>query len=184
MSEFLERTVYMPGHEPMTTADYEPTPQDYKYMGRAIELGRRAIDEKTTPVGAVLVHTPTDEVWEASNREFCDDDLLAHPEILVYEQAKLGLGRDLSECALYTVAETCLGCTYFVVDKGNLGALYLGALRSELEFFRTKKDNPTKPDMDSILSTSRRSFVVVRGLMRAEASKLLIPENRVHHNAP
>jgi tRNA(Arg) A34 adenosine deaminase TadA len=165
----------------MVTADYLPTEEDYRYMGRALELGGVALENSTTPVGAVLVHTPSGQVWEGSNREFCDDDLLAHPEMIVYTQAQEVLGRDLSECALYTPTETCLGCSYFVVDKGNLGALYIGALRNQLQFFRSKRDNPDKPDMHDILRTSRRSFTVVTGLMRAEAEALLRPENNVHH---
>lgn len=175
MLDLLERTVYMPGHEPITTQDYVPTAEDYKHMGRAVELGKAALAKGTTPVGTVLVEERTGETWEACNTEFSEDDLMGHPEMLAYRQAQPSIGRDLSTSAMYTVAEPCIACSY-IIDKGNLGTLYVGAFRAEVDFFR-----PREITMDPIFKDSRRSFTVVRGLMNKEALELLRPENNIHH---
>ena len=178
MSDLLERTVYMPGHSPIVSQDYEPTSDDYRYMARAVELGKIACENQTTPLGSVLVHLPSGKTWEATNTEFIDDDLTGHPEVTAYKEAQPEVGRDLSKCALYTVGEPCVGCSY-LLDKGNLGMLYVGAFRSDVDFFRKREVN-----MNRIFSESRRSFVVVRGLMIAEAKELLQAKNNIHHRVP
>ncbi len=184
MPELLERTVYTPGHEPMTTRDYRPTDEDIERMSRANELGARAARLGTTPVGAVLIHPASGGYWEAMNREFTDGDVTAHPEFGVYSQFRNDLpelGLDMSGCALYSNVEACVGCSYFFVKKPKLGALYLGVLYEEVEFFRTRKDTPGKTHMNDILRFSRHPHMVVTGLLRDEAKKLFVPENNVHH---
>ena len=174
MPEMLERITYMPGHEPIVTRDYEPTLADYQRMSRALELGHIARESGNTPVGTVLVHEVTGTAWEASNTEFSEQDLKGHPEEKAYDQAKAVVGRDLSQCNMYTVAEPCVGCSYWI-DKGRIGTLFIGALREELTFFRDREVN-----MNRIFGESRRSLTVVRGLMAIEAKELLRPENNIH----
>ena len=178
MSDLLERTVYMPGHAPITTRDYEPTEVDMAMMERALYMGDIALLNDTTPVGAVLLHNLSGTFWEATNREFVDDDLEGHPEKLAYKEAQPHVGRDLSSCSMYCVAEPCYGCTY-TIDKGNCGTLYVAARRSDVDFFRIKM-----PDMDLCLKQSRRNFVVVHGLLAEAAKELLHPGNNVHHRVP
>lgn len=181
MIELLPRTEYAPGQEPVTTYDYIPTDDDLYFMERAVKRGYNSRDSITTPVGAVLVDLDTEESWEGENTEFSEDDIFGHPEVqaVMSAQKEGKVGRDLSRFVLYCVSEPCYGCTYFTVDKPNLGRLYIGALRKDVKFFRHKP-----PDLDFILRNSRRSFTVVSGLLKVDAQELLQPQNNVHSLVP
>lgn len=176
MVEALDMTLYTPGHPPMIFEKYyTPTEEDIIHMSLAVGLGRTALERGDTPIGAVLVDNKSGQVWEAGNDEFTSQDLRGHPEERVYRAAQATLGRDLSTSTLYTVGEPCVGCSYFI-DKGQIGALFIGARRKDVDFFRKRE-----VDMDRIFAESRRSFIVVDGLLKAEALDLLKPENNVHH---
>ena len=89
----------------------EPSPEDIRWMQRALELAARAADQQEVPIGAVLVG-PGGLVAEDHNRTRELADPTAHAETLVLQAggAQLGDWR-LLDHTLYVTLEPCAMCT-------------------------------------------------------------------------
>ena len=153
---------------------YFATEEDVLYMGVAMSAARNAAREGDSPIAAVLI-APGQDPFVEETREFRDDDLQGHAEMRLVQRVKHIVGRDLSECTMYSVAEPCYGCSY-LLDKGGLGKLFIAATRADVPDFFTQK----QPEMDMAFTNSRRRLEVVSGLMLPEAQELLVRENRRH----
>lgn len=168
----LPATVYLPNggrHE----WQYSPTRQDYDNMGLALKEARQAYENGDSPIGAVLV-TPQGDKLTARTTEFENDDLIGHAEISCIKLAQEKVGRDLGKCMLYTTAEPCIGCAYFL-DKGSIGMLLVAASREDApEFFR-RRDT-----VHTVWKESRRNLTIVRGLRKIEAAELLTTDTKRH----
>lgn len=179
MPQLLERTDFLPGdREPIMTIDYEPSEFDIRCMEIAIQIAKDARDAGDNPIGAVLAQPSTGQIFQRQTEEFRQGNVEAHAEKLAYTDLITEhpqYGHDLSTWAMYSIAEPCVGCAH-LVDQTNLGILHFAAWRHEApDFFREKEIR-----MYNILKGSGRSFVVISGLMKAEALKLLVPENKRH----
>ena len=85
----------------------EPSPDDLRWMRRALEQAARAADHREVPIGAVLVG-PSGLVAEDHNRTRERADPTAHAETLVLRAggARLGDWR-LLDHTLYVTLEPC-----------------------------------------------------------------------------
>jgi guanine deaminase len=83
-----------------------------KFMRRAIEIGRSALDQPgALPYGAVVVRENT-IVGEGLNRAPLLSDPTSHGEVEAIREACRTLGGlDLSDCELFTSCEPCAMCT-------------------------------------------------------------------------
>ena len=101
---------------------------DNMHMSRALEAANEAADRGEVPVGAVIVHGPTDEVISvASNRVVELKDPTAHAEILAIREAcKKNISERLKDCDLYVTLEPCPMCAQ-AISFARLRRLYYGA---------------------------------------------------------
>lgn len=101
---------------------------DNMHMSRALEVAKEAAMRGEVPVGAVIVHGPTDEVIAvASNRVIEFKDPTAHAEILAIRQAcKENNSERLVDCDLYVTLEPCPMCAQ-AISFARLRRLYYAA---------------------------------------------------------
>jgi tRNA(adenine34) deaminase len=101
---------------------------DNMHMGRALEAAKEAFDRGEVPVGAVIVHGPTDTVISvASNRVLELKDPTAHAELLAIRDACRKLNSErLIDCDLYVTLEPCPMCAQ-AISFARIRRLYYGA---------------------------------------------------------
>jgi tRNA(Arg) A34 adenosine deaminase TadA len=101
---------------------------DNMHMSRALEAANEAADRGEVPVGAVIVHGPTDEVISvASNRVVELKDPTAHAEILAIREAcQKNISERLKDCDLYVTLEPCPMCAQ-AISFARLRRLFYGA---------------------------------------------------------
>ena len=94
----------------------ESMPDDLKFMGRALELARRAEEEGEVPVGAVVVKDGA-IIGEGWNRPIGTHDPTAHAEIMALRDAGLRVGnyRCLPQTTLYVTLEPCIMCAGAII---------------------------------------------------------------------
>lgn len=97
------------------------------FMGRAIELARKAGARDEVPVGAVVVDPAGNIVGEGANRTRELADPTAHAEILALREAGRRLGDwRLEDHTLYVTLEPCAMCAGAAV-LGRIRTLVFGA---------------------------------------------------------
>ena len=174
--DVLEATLYMPNKDVSIFA-YPPTSEDFRYMDMALGEAQIALDEGNVAIGAVIVATvgSRTHVFKGHSTEITDDDLDAHAETNAYKQAQPVLGRDLSSAAAYITSEPCDGCVNRFA-QGQLSKLvYASDYNDAPGFFRERSLS-----LDTKLRDKGRTIVVVRGLRKIQALKLMVPANKVH----
>lgn len=97
----------MSGGEILSTGDMM---RDVDFMGRALQLAKRAGDDGEVPVGALLVQSGV-IVGEGWNRPIAQCDPTAHAEIVAMRAAALQGGNyRLGGATLYVTLEPCAMC--------------------------------------------------------------------------
>ena len=91
------------------------TPTDF--MRLALAEAQAAADAGDVPIGALIVHDPTNEViGRGRNRREADSDPTAHAEIIALRDAAARLGQwRLIDCTLYVTLEPCPMCAGAIV---------------------------------------------------------------------
>jgi tRNA(Arg) A34 adenosine deaminase TadA len=109
-----------------------------KFMQRAIELSRSALDRSDGgPFGCVVVKNGK-IIGEGSNRVTRENDPTAHAEVVAIRNACRNMGDfQLTECEIYTSCEPCPMC---------LGAIYWA--RPKVVYFANTKEDAAKVDFD------------------------------------
>jgi len=136
-------------------------------MSRALEAAKEAAARGEVPVGAVIVHGPTDEVLSvASNRVLEFKDPTAHAELLAIREAcKKNKSERLVDCDLYVTLEPCPMCAWAIRSSG-IGKLIFGAY------------NPQYGAAGSVYDLLRdtrhgRRVEVIGGVLEEECQRLL-----------
>lgn len=102
------------------------------YMERALELAAYAASLGEVPVGAVVVHKPTNRIiGEGWNLRETARSPLAHAEIMAIEQASRALGGwRVIDSAIYVTLEPCPMCSGAILHA-RLDHLIFGAYDSK-----------------------------------------------------
>ncbi|MCC3862297.1 nucleoside deaminase [Pseudemcibacter aquimaris] len=97
-------------------------------MNRALDAAKEAAMREEVPVGAVIVHGPTDKVIAvASNRVMELKDPTAHAELLAIREACNQLDSErLIDCDLYVTLEPCPMCAQ-AISFARIRRLYFAA---------------------------------------------------------
>lgn len=100
----------------MTTPDSLQSP-DF-WMRAALAEAALAETEDEVPIGAVVVHEPTQTIiGRGRNRRENDHDPTAHAEILALQQAGRSIGHwRIHDCTLYVTLEPCPMCAGAMVN--------------------------------------------------------------------
>lgn len=101
---------------------------DNMHMSCALEAAKEASTRGEVPVGAVVVHGPTNEVLSvASNRVLELKDPTAHAEVLAIREAcKKIKSERLIDCDLYVTLEPCPMCAQ-AISFARIRRLYYAA---------------------------------------------------------
>jgi tRNA(Arg) A34 adenosine deaminase TadA len=145
-------------------------------MDNALAQAELGLGIGNSPVGAVLA-TPFGE-FEGYSTEAVEDDLRKHAEMNAYEKAQPHLGMDLSQSSLFTTLSPC-GMCFSLVTQGRVGAIYIAAEYGDVPDFVRPRDY----DFDKMLRSAGRSVLVVVGLRKERAIKLMTPANKRHKSA-
>ena len=97
-------------------------------MAQAMESARMALARHEVPVGAVVVHGPTDRIVARSGNQCLQrNDPTAHAEILALRSAGTALGTArLGDCDIYVTLEPCAMCAA-AISHARIRRLYYGA---------------------------------------------------------
>lgn len=92
-------------------------PEDDMYMKIALDLASDAAMQGEVPVGAVIVDCNGKIIGTGTNRRECDQDPIAHAEILAIAQAAnhTGFWR-LEQTTLYVTLEPCPMCAGAILN--------------------------------------------------------------------
>jgi tRNA(adenine34) deaminase len=83
---------------------------DDRFMDRALDEARKAMDHGDVPIGAVVVHEGI-VIGTGHNARELDQDPTAHAELIALREAAKARGRwRLNGCALYVTLEPCAMC--------------------------------------------------------------------------
>ena len=109
---------------------FNPTPEDIRFMRRAVALSVENVANGGGPFGAVIVKDG-EIIAEGTNRVTANNDPTAHAEVTAIRAACSKLGTfQLDGCAVYTSCEPCPMC---------LSAIYWAGI-SKIYYGNTKKD--------------------------------------------
>lgn len=161
--------------------DYLATPEDFRFMGRAIKQARIAIRSRDVAIGAVLV-SERGNFWEAHSTELSDGDPYAHAEHNVTRAAKdsgESLARLLPQSRLYVTIEPCIGDAHFLT-QGGIGTIIAAAAYEDVPEYVSHREIHGH----DILQNSGRSLTVVHGLLHQEAMDLMVTDNKFHLSNP
>ena len=91
---------------------------DDAFMHLALDEARLALAHDDVPVGAIVVHAPTEKiVGRGHNRREVDTDPTAHAEVLALRDAAKSIGYwRLNDCTLYATLEPCPMCAGALVN--------------------------------------------------------------------
>jgi len=118
---------------------------DLKFLGRAVELAREALDRGDDPFGSVLVGEDGRVLREDRNREISDGDETLHPEIELARWAAHNLPQEArARATVYTSGEHCPMCSAAHAWMG-LGRLVYAVSASQLAQWRTGWGLPAGP---------------------------------------
>ena len=152
------------------TTGIDPEAADRHWMGRALELARRAQEQGEVPVGAVLVKDDT-AVGEGWNRPIGAHDPTAHAEIQALRAAASGLGNyRLPGTTLYVTLEPCVMCAGAIIHARVARVVYAardpktGAAGSVFDILDTDRLNH-RPEVEAGV-LAEDSAELLRGFFR------------------
>lgn len=86
-------------------------------MKIAIQQARSAEQNGDVPIGAVIHHGPSNQIWPGFNRRELDEDPTAHAEIVAMREAARALGTwRLLDCTLAVTLEPCVMCAGAILN--------------------------------------------------------------------
>lgn len=93
------------------------TERDAKWMRRALEAAREALDRGEVPIGVCVVTDDDELLAAAGNRTRTDCDPTAHAEIVALREAARAFGNyRLTDASLYATIEPCAMCAGALVQ--------------------------------------------------------------------
>ncbi len=97
-----------------------------RYMQKAIDQAKKAMEIGEVPIGAILVHEGK-IIAQAFNDRETSQNPLHHAELMVIEQGSQVLGKwRLTDCTLYVTLEPCPMCAGAIIQS-RIGRVVFGA---------------------------------------------------------
>jgi len=104
--------------------------RDERFLRRAFEVARRAVEHGNMPFGAILVDRDGIVVLEAENLSLTEHDPTAHAETTLMREAGRRFDPDyLAGCTMYTSAEPMSGWTKTSTIGGTASPIVVSTVR-------------------------------------------------------
>ena len=136
------------------------TPDDERFLRRAIALAQASRDEGQAPYGSLLVGPDGRVLAEDHNTVLADDDITAHPERKLARWAARELDRATAAATtMYTSCQPCPMCTG-AISRSGLGRVVF-ALSGE-QHDEIKPPAPVSPDAAEVAYDGPALFAEAR----------------------
>jgi tRNA(Arg) A34 adenosine deaminase TadA len=118
------------------------TPDDEKFLHRAVELAAAARAAGNPPFGSLLVGPDGDVLVEEQNTTITDADVSAHPELKVarWVARELDAG-SAGASTMYTSCQPCGMCTG-AIERSGLGRVVFALSTEQLTSIKPPADPP------------------------------------------
>lgn len=144
--------------------------QHEELIKRCIQLAEQALAAGELPFGSVVVQGDL-VIAEAYNTTIQTNDVTNHAEVLVLKQAQAKLGKDLSDCTIYSNCEPCAMCA-FLIRELHVGTVVFGTKSPIMGGY-----SRWKILQDEKLETLSRFYTtppeIIAGLLKDETDLLL-----------
>ncbi|MFI7702040.1 nucleoside deaminase [Nonomuraea sp. NPDC049480] len=108
------------------------TPDDERFLRRAIDLAASARAAGNPPFGSLLVGPDGNVLAEERNTSITDNDITAHPELKLARWAARGLAPDVAAgTTMYTSCQPCGMCTG-AIERSGLGRVVFALSNEQL----------------------------------------------------
>jgi tRNA(adenine34) deaminase len=87
------------------------------YIRTCIKLAEQSISSGEAPFGSLIVRNDQ-IIAKATNANRAENDVSRHAEIMAMRIAQAKLGRDLSDCEIYSNCEPCPMCSLMIRELG------------------------------------------------------------------
>ena len=142
------------------------TTENERFMDRAMELAKLALEEGNRPAGCVIVRDGR-VIGEGRNLVYSSVDPTAHGEIVAIRNTALSLDTvDLSGCTLYTSMEPCPMCCWAIIDS-RISRLVLGCRHAAM-----KRRDIGNYSVEALVAMTGRPLDIVTGVRDRECETL------------
>jgi tRNA(Arg) A34 adenosine deaminase TadA len=147
------------------------TPEDEKFLLRAIELAAEAVAGGDAPFGSLLVGPDGTVLAEEHNTVLSEGDISAHPELKLARWAARELPADTAaSTTMYTSCQPCGMCSA-AIDRAGLGLVVFALSNDQLSGLRPAGGFPPVPQEGPALFDEVRAVVegyYVEGILRLQ----------------
>jgi tRNA(Arg) A34 adenosine deaminase TadA len=151
------------------------TEQDLAFLRQAIELARKARNDRRHPFGALIVNQRGETVVAARNNAVRPNgDPTQHAEMLACGQAARLLSEaELARCTLYTSTEPCAMCAGAIYWIGLGRVVFALAETGLLRYTGSHQQNPTLDlPCREVFARGQKKIIVAGPLLEDEAGKV------------
>ncbi len=135
------------------------TPDDERFLRRAIELAANARAAGEAPFGSLLVGSSGDVLAEDHNTVASDNDISAHPELKLAVWAARELDATVAAgTTMYTSCQPCSMCSG-AIDRSGLGRVVFALSSEQLADIRSTGGFPSVPQEGGALFEEARAAV-------------------------
>lgn len=136
------------------------TPEDEKFLRRAVELAVQARTTGDAPFGSILVGHDGEVLAEDHNTVLSDNDISAHPELKLAKWAARELDTETAKSTtLYTSCQPCGMCTGAIARSG-LGRVVFALSNAQLAALKPGGGFPDVPQEGPASLDEARAAVV------------------------
>jgi len=87
------------------------------YIRKCIDLAEQSVKSGEAPFGSLIVKN-NQIIATATNTSRLNHDVSRHAEIVAMQRAQKKLGKDLSDCEIYSNCEPCPMCAFMMRELG------------------------------------------------------------------
>lgn len=151
-----------------------------KYLLRAVEISKQAVEHGNNPFGALLVDSQGNILLEQENNEITEHDCTGHAETVLMRIASKRYDKEfLATCTLYTTGEPCVMCAG-AIYWGNVLRVVYGI--TEKQLLTLTGDDPRNPtlgvDCRTVFASGQKKIEVIGPIL--EVADAIIEPHRTY----
>ncbi|MFG2045165.1 nucleoside deaminase [Dactylosporangium sp. NPDC048998] len=135
------------------------TPEDERFLYRAIALATQSRAGGDAPFGSLLVGPGGEVLAEDHNTVLSDDDITAHPELKLARWAARNLSAEVAAgTTLYTSCQPCGMCSG-AIDRSGIGRVVYALSSEQLDALKPSGGFAPVPQQGPALFAAARAAV-------------------------